>query len=240
MAARTKAVRNAADTYKRLQQAHPDADCELEPREPFRLLVAIILSAQTTDIAVNKLLPSLFARYPDAAALAQAEPEQVQELLKSIGMFRQKARNIIAMAKQLMERHGGQVPTDMDKLVELAGVGRKTANVLLGTAFGIASGIAVDTHVQRVAQRLGWTQNKEPDKIEQDLMGLFPKDAWPMVTHVLIFHGRRICTARNPNCPGCPVSDVCPSAFQAEQVGRKPARVRPPRASSATSRSSRG
>jgi endonuclease-3 len=223
---KSKAARLALETYSLLRAAHPDADCELAPREPFRLLVAVVLSAQTTDVAVNRLLPGLFKAFPDAAALSRAEPAQVEELIKTIGMFRQKARNLVGLATRITREHGGQVPRDLDALVALPGVGRKTANVVLGVAFGIASGVVVDTHVQRVSQRLGWTKHAEAVPIEQDLEALFPADTWIAASHVLIFHGRRVCTARTPACESCPVMKQCPSAGRAEQVGRKAVRPR--------------
>lgn len=223
---RTRAARLAAETYRRLLAAHPDATCALQHTDSFDLLVAVVLSAQTTDVAVNKLMPALIARYPDARSLAAAEPSDVEPMLRSIGMYRQKAKNIVALARKLVEQFEGKVPRAHDALVSLPGVGRKTANVVLGNAFGIAEGIAVDTHVQRVTQRLGWTRNTEPPEIERDLMSLLPRDQWIMSSHVLIFHGRRICSARSPSCDRCPVVDVCPSAFKAEEVGRKPSRAR--------------
>jgi len=189
------------------------------------LLVAIVLSAQTTDVAVNRALPALFADYPDVRTLAAAEPEAVAERLKTIGMFRQKAKHIVGLAKGLIERHGGQVPRDHDALLLLPGVGRKTANVMMGVAFGEATGVVVDTHVQRLSQRLGWTRQDKPDDIEKDLCKLFPREDWIMLSHVLIFHGRRVCTARSPACESCPVADACPSAGKAETVGRKPPRT---------------
>ncbi len=221
MPAKPKSVRNAADTYRRLRELHADATCELTPRDPFQLLIAVVLSAQATDVAVNKVTPGLFARFADAKALAAAEVGQVEELIKTIGMYRQKARNVIGIAKKLVEDHGGVVPGDLEALVQLPGVGRKSANVVLGTAFGIASGIVVDTHVQRLSQRLGWTKQTKPELIEKELTKLFPVDDWIMLSHVLIFHGRRVCTARAPACGSCPVTDACPSAGSAEDVGRK-------------------
>lgn len=211
----------------RLQALHPDAHCELDHRNPFELLVATVLSAQTTDVAVNKVTPGLFAKYPDARALAEADPARdVEPLLSRLGMFRQKSRNIVSLAKSLVESHGGEVPRTLAELVKLAGVGRKTANVVLGVAFNAPEGVVVDTHVQRVSQRLGWTTNTEPEKIEKDLCALIPQDKWDITSHVLIFHGRRICFARKPNCEGCGVNDACPSAFDAEHVGRKAGRAR--------------
>jgi len=216
--------RAAHETYERLVAFHPNADCELTPREPFRLLLAIVLSAQTTDVAVNKALPGLFLVFPDVGSLAQADPVLVADQIKTIGMYRQKAKHIVGLAKQLVEKHDGQVPTDFEALLALPGVGRKTANVLMGVGFGVPTGVVVDTHVQRVAQRLGWTTQQEPSKIEEDLANLFPKEDWIMLSHVLIFHGRRVCGARSPACEGCPVVDACLSAGKAAQVGRKSTR----------------
>jgi endonuclease-3 len=189
-------------------------------------LVATVLSAQTTDVAVNQITPRLFARWPDAPALARARQADVEKTINRIGMFRQKSKNIIGLAKALVEKHGGEVPRRMQDLVELPGVGRKTANVVLGVAFGAPEGVVVDTHVQRLSQRLGWTKQNEPPKIERDLIELFPREEWDMLAHTLIFHGRRICTAQRPACAACPVNDVCPCAFKAERVGRKVPRLR--------------
>jgi endonuclease-3 len=218
---RTKAARAAPATYARLHALHPEADCELAPREPFQLLVAVVLSAQTTDVAVNRALPGLFARYPDVRALAAADASHVAELIKTIGMFNQKAKNLVGLAKGIVERFAGEVPPTIDELTSLPGVGRKTANVMLGVSFGVASGVVVDTHVQRLAQRLGWSRSNKPDEIERDLMALLPREHWIMLSHVLIFHGRRVCTARAPACESCGVADACPSAGKAEAVGRK-------------------
>lgn len=224
--ARSLAVREAADTYAKLRLAHPDAHCELAHDGPFQLLVATVLSAQTTDVAVNQLTPALFRRWPTPAALAGASLAEVEQALSRIGMFRQKARNITRLAQQLVEQHAGEVPRSLTELILLAGVGRKTANVVLGVAFGMAVGVVVDTHVQRLAQRLGWTRKTTPEEIEADLMRVFPEQDWPMLAHTLIFHGRRVCTARSPQCLGCPVASQCRSAFKAERVGRKPPRAR--------------
>ncbi len=212
--------------FARLCAIHPDAHCELHHETDFQLLVATVLSAQTTDVAVNKLTPTLFRRYPNAKKLAKAKPEDVQEILSSIGMFRQKTKNILGLAKMLVENHGGQVPRTLDELVVLPGVGRKTANVVLGVAFGAPEGVVVDTHVMRIAQRLGWTKNADATAIEKDLCALLPQTDWDAASHTLIFHGRRICFARKPNCEGCDVNDACPSAFKAENVGRKAPRSR--------------
>lgn len=227
--AEIKAAREKARaTFAKLRALYPDAHCELDHRDPFTLLVATVLSAQTTDVLVNKVTPHLFARWPDAASLAAAAPEVVGALLRErgLGMYNQKAKNIVGLARGLVERHGGQVPRTLDELVKLPGVGRKTANVVLGVAFGAPEGVVVDTHVQRLSQRLGWTAHTEPPEIEPDLCGLFPREDWDMLSHVLIFHGRRTCFAQRPACASCGVSADCPSAFRAETIGRKPPRKR--------------
>ncbi|MFT3764485.1 MAG: endonuclease III [Minicystis sp.] len=191
--------------------------------------MATVLSAQTTDVLVNKVTPHLFARYPDARTLAAADPAAVGELLRErgLGMYNQKARNIVGLARGLVEKHGAEVPRTLAELIELPGVGRKTANVVLGVAFGAPEGVVVDTHVQRLSQRLGWTTHTEPPEIEQDLCGLFPREDWDMISHTLIFHGRRMCFAQRPACASCGISADCPSAFRAETIGRKPPRKRP-------------
>ncbi len=224
--ARSKAQKAAPITFERLKKAHPDAHCELAHVSPFQLIVATVLSAQSTDVAVNQVTPALFTRWPTPEALAQAEVSEVETALNRLGMFRQKSKNIVGLAKKLVAEHGGEVPRTLLELVQLPGVGRKTANVVLGVAFGSPEGVVVDTHVQRISQRLGWTKNTTPDKIEQDLMGLFDRSDWDPLSHTLIFHGRRICTARKPACASCTINDACPSAFHAEQVGRKPPRQR--------------
>ncbi len=221
-------VRHVRSTYKKLVAAHPDAHCELVHQNAFELLVATALSAQSTDVQVNKVTPSLFAAFPTPPALAVAPPQRVEALINRLGMYRQKSRNLTAMARALVTDHGGEVPPDLDALVSLPGVGRKTANVVLGVAFQAPVGVVVDTHVQRIAQRLGWTQHSTPDKIERDLMRLLPKGEWDRVSHTLIFHGRRICSARKPSCSTCPVQKLCPSAFRAEEVGRKAKKPRRP------------
>lgn len=224
--ARSRAVREATTTLSRLARQHADAHCELLHKSPFELIVATVFSAQSTDVAVNRITPDFFARWPDAKTLAKADPAQVERALGSIGMFRQKTKNVIGLAKKLSDEHRGEVPRSLAELVLLPGVGRKTANVVLGVAFGTPEGVVVDTHVQRISQRLGWTKHCEPELIERDLMKLFPKKDWDRLSHILIFHGRRICSARKPACAACPVNDVCPSAFRAENVGRKPGRLR--------------
>ena len=213
--------------YTRLREHHADAHCELDHRNAFELVCATVLAAQSTDVAVNKVTPALFAKYPNAEALAAATQDEVEALVSRIGMFRMKSKSLIGLAKRIVEKHGGAVPQTLAELVELPGVGRKTANVVLGVAFGKSEGIVVDTHVQRISQRLGWTKETEPVEIEQDLIKVIPKKDWDNVSHVLIFHGRRICFARSPECDKCPVNDACPSAFEAENIGRKPSR--PPR-----------
>jgi endonuclease-3 len=226
MARKSKALLLARETFRRLRAFHADAHCELDHKSPFELLVATVLSAQTTDVLVNRITPDLFRAYPDPVTLARAKPPVVEKILNRMGMFRQKTKNVIGLANKLVEKHGGQVPRTLAELVELPGVGRKTANVVLGVAFNAPEGVVVDTHVQRISQRLGWTKNTDPPKIEQDLVALFPREDWDMLSHVLIFHGRRVCFARKPSCSTCVVNDVCPSAFKAENVGRKPPRVR--------------
>lgn len=218
--------RSVRDTYEKLALAHPDAHCELDHTSPFELVVATALSAQSTDVQVNRVTPDLFKKFPTPEKLARAEQAEVEECVNRLGMFRQKAKNLIGLAKKLVSEHGGEVPADQAKLVELPGVGRKTANVVLGVAFQAPVGVVVDTHVQRITQRLGWTKNTTPEKIERDLMDLLPSSEWDRVSHILIFHGRRICSARKPACSTCPVNKECPSAFHAEEVGRKPKKVR--------------
>jgi endonuclease-3 len=209
-----------------LRKAYPDAHCELDHKNAFELIVATVLSAQTTDVNVNRATPELFRLWPTSKALAQARVGEVEPVIAKIGMYRQKAKNIVRLAQLLEERHGGEVPRTLAELVELPGVGRKTANVVLGVAFGAPEGVVVDTHVQRISQRLGWTRNTTPEKIELDLMHQFEQKDWDILSHTLIFHGRRTCTARAPICSGCVVNESCPSAFNAENVGRKPSRLR--------------
>ncbi|HEX7601936.1 MAG TPA: endonuclease III [Polyangiaceae bacterium] len=216
----------ALRAFDALAKHHHDAHCELDHGSPFQLLCATVLSAQSTDVMVNKVTPGLFAAHPDAASMAEATPEQLEALVNRLGMYRQKSKNLVGLAKKLVEKHTGEVPRTLPELVELPGVGRKTANVVLGVCFGNPEGVVVDTHVMRVAQRLGWTRNTDAADIEQDLCKLLPRRHWDRASHVLIFHGRRICGAERPKCEECPVKDLCPSAFNAEKVGRKPPRVR--------------
>ena len=205
-------VRHARAIQRRLEVAYPDAHCELDFTTPLQLLVATILSAQCTDKRVNMVTPALFARYANARALAGAAQEEIQELVKSTGFFRNKAKNILGMARALVEEHGGEVPRSMEALVRLPGVGRKTANVILGNAFGVNEGIVVDTHVGRLANRFGLTRETDAVKVEQALIPLFERDAWTMLSHLMIWHGRRVCDARKPRCGECTVRDICPSA----------------------------
>jgi endonuclease-3 len=204
---------HAAALLDRLLAQYPDAHCALDFSNPFELLCATILSAQCTDKRVNIVTPALFARYPNANALAAARQEDVEELVKSTGFFRSKAKSLIGMATGLVERHGGQVPADMESLVVLPGVGRKTANVILGNAFGRNDGIVVDTHVGRLSNRLALTSQSDAVKIEQALVPLFPQEHWTMLSHLLIEHGRQVCEARSPKCGACFLADVCPSAL---------------------------
>ena len=200
------------EILKRLHAEYPDARCSLEFRNPFQLLVATILSAQCTDERVNQVTPALFKRYPEPADLADARPEELEELIKSTGFFRNKTRSLLGMSNGLVERHGGKVPGEMDELVDLPGVGRKTANVVLGNAFGKAEGVVVDTHVTRLSQRLGLTQHKDAVKIELDLMELVPRDEWTIISHLFIDHGRAVCKAPTPRCEVCVLNDRCPSS----------------------------
>lgn len=201
---------------RQLAKTYADAVCALNHQSPFQLLAATILSAQCTDERVNMVTPELFRRWPTAADLAQAPQDEVEDVIRSTGFFRAKANNLIGMAKGLVARHGGELPQTLEELTALPGVGRKTANVLLGTAFGIASGIVVDTHVKRISKLLGLTESDNPEQIERDLMELLPKQEWINFSHRLIHHGRQICIARRPKCAECPLLPNCP------QVGLPP------------------
>jgi endonuclease III len=216
----------ARSVFAELKAHHHDAHCELDHQSPFELIVATVLSAQSTDVMVNQVTPELFRRWPTPAKLAAASPPDVEKTIGRLGFFRQKTKSIVGLAQKLVADHGGQVPRSLDELVKLPGVGRKTANVVLGVAFGAPEGVVVDTHVQRLSQRLGWTKHTEPPEIERDLMRTFAQGDWDALGHVLIFHGRRICTAIKPACAACPVAARCPSAFHAEKIGRKPGRPR--------------
>jgi endonuclease-3 len=199
-----------------LERAHPEARCALDYRTPFQLAVATILSAQCTDERVNQVTPRLFERYPDARTLAAAPLADVEEIVRSTGFFRAKARSITGFAQGLVERHGGDLPRTMEALVPLPGIGRKTANVVLGHAYGVNEGIAVDTHVLRVTNRLGLAEGDDPAKVEAQLMGLVPRERWTRTTDLLIFHGRKVCDARRPACGMCPVFAEC--AWESRQA----------------------
>jgi endonuclease-3 len=205
-------VARASEVYDLLTDEYPDAHCELAFRNPFQLGVATILSAQTTDVRVNMVTPGLFERYADAEALANAQQEDVEQIVRSTGFFRNKARNIIGFARGLMADHDGQVPKTMAELSALPGVGRKTANVVLGNAFGLDEGVVVDTHVKRLSTLLQFTKQKTPEKVEQDLIVLFPQERWTLLSHLLIWHGRRVCDAKKPRCEACTLSGLCPSS----------------------------
>lgn len=197
-----------AELIEEMRKLYPEAECALVHEDRFQLLIAVVLSAQTTDKSVNQVTPALFGRYPDAAALASAQAEDLEEILKRIGMYRTKAKNIIALSKMLMEKHGGQVPGDYDLLTELPGVGRKTANVVLSVGFGEPR-IAVDTHVFRLANRIGITAEKNVLDTELSLMKAIPREHWIMMHHALIWHGRQVCSARNPKCSECAIESLC-------------------------------
>ncbi|HEX9442512.1 MAG TPA: endonuclease III [Candidatus Binatia bacterium] len=203
--------RRARAIAARLAEAYPGLKVPLDHKNTFELLVAVILSAQSTDEMVNRVTPELFRRYPSPAALARAPLGQIEKLIRRLGLFHAKALALKKMSRQLAESHAGEVPATMEELTSLAGVGRKTANVILGHAFGVP-GIIVDTHCKRVSRRLGLTREEDPEKIERDLMKLLPPEEWTGFSHRLVLHGRRVCHARKPDCPRCPVNDLCPSA----------------------------
>ena len=203
-------VRRARQMNRMLGDLYPDAHTELNFGTPFQLLVATVLSAQTTDVRVNLTAPTLFAKYPTPAALAAANPEDVETILKPTGFFRAKTKSVMGLSVALQERFGGEVPRTLDEMVTLPGVGRKTANVVLGNAFGIP-GITVDTHFGRLSRRFGWTTSTEPEKVEAEVGSLFPRRDWTVLSHRLIWHGRRICHARKPACGACPLAALCPS-----------------------------
>ena len=202
----------APEVTARLKAEYPDARTELDWSNPLELLVATILSAQTTDVQVNRVTESLFSKYRTAEDYADSTPDELEEDIRPTGFYRNKARSLRGMASALVEEHGGEVPRTMSELVALPGVGRKTANVVLGNAFGTNEGIVVDTHVRRVSGRLGLTESSDPVKIEQELMRLVPEGDWTIFSHLLILHGRRTCKARKPDCPNCILNDICPSA----------------------------
>jgi endonuclease-3 len=207
---RTGLVRRARKMNRILAETYPDAHCELNFTSPFQLLVATVLSAQTTDVRVNLTTPELFAKYPSAEDLAAANPEDVEVILKPTGFFRAKTKSVIGLSVALRDRFGGEVPGRLKDLVTLPGVGRKTANVVLGNAFGVP-GITVDTHFARLSRRFGWTEADEPEKIEAEVGKLIPRSEWTILSHRLIWHGRRICHARKPACGACPLARLCPS-----------------------------
>lgn len=205
----------------RLRAAYPNAHCELNHSNPLELLVATILSAQCTDKQVNIVTAELFKKYKTAADYANAPLPQLEQDLRAIGLFRNKAKSVRACCQALLEKHNGQVPATMDELVQLGGVGRKTANVVLGNAFNVNVGVVVDTHVARLSNRLGYTNETKPEKIEADLIKLVPQPDWTLFSHELIWHGRRRCYARNPDCPNCEVQTLCPSAFRVAKAEAK-------------------
>ena len=216
------AKRRAPELLTRLGDLYPHATCSLDWRTPYELLVATMLSAQCTDERVNQITPALFERFPDATAAAAVEPEQVEPYVKSAGFFRNKAKNIVASSRLLIERHGGAVPRTMEELLVLPGVARKTASVVLAWCYGINAGVTVDTHVARLSQRLKLSKHSEPRRIEPDLMQLVPQADWQTLSIRLIFHGRAVCTARSPRCGACPIADLCPSG---EALSARPVRT---------------
>jgi endonuclease-3 len=203
-----------------LAEAYPDADTELDFTTPLELLVATVLSAQSTDKRVNEVTPALFARYPDAAAYAAADRGELEAMIQPAGLHRSKAASIQGLAQVICDKHGGEVPRTLDELVALPGVGRKTANVVLGNAYGVP-GLAVDTHVGRLARRFGWTSQTAPEKVEADLMELFPPAEWTDLSHRMILHGRRVCHARKPACESCPLNALCPSSTVTAGTGAR-------------------
>ena len=207
-----------------LAETWPDAVCELDHQNAYQLIVATILSAQSTDKMINTITPALFQKYPDPRALAAANPAEVEQMIFKSGFYRNKTKSLIGMAKAVVERHGGEIPQTMEELVALPGVARKTANVVLGTAMGKNEGVVVDTHVMRLSQRLGITRAEDPVEIEQDLMRLLPREQWTIFAHRMIWHGRRICTAKNPDHEHCLLAPICPTAtlIPAKQLTSKP------------------
>jgi endonuclease-3 len=215
--ASSPAAERLPEIIRLLRLLHPDATCALDYQNPLQLLVATILSAQCTDERVNKVTPGLFARYPTAQALAEADREELEQIIHSTGFFRNKAKNVQEACRRIVLEYGGEVPNNMADLLSLAGVARKTANVVLGNCYGIADGVVVDTHVKRLAERLGLSAHTDPEKIERDLMALAPQAEWIDLSHLLIFHGRRVCDARKPRCGECPLSPLCPFANAVQQ-----------------------
>ena len=205
----TEPAENILDVLHGLEKAYPEAHCALQYKNPYQLLVATILSAQCTDIRVNLVTKGLFLSYPDSESLAEADLSVLEQQIRSTGFFRNKARNLIDCARMIRDRFGGEVPSSMEELIQLPGVGRKTANVVLGNAFRVP-GVVVDTHVKRISFRLGWTKNTDPEKIEIDLCRIWPREKWVQTSHILIFHGRKVCKAPVPVCSQCPVERLCP------------------------------
>lgn len=206
----------AAKVIELLEKEYPDAKVALHYSNPLELLIATILSAQATDEQINQITPKLFKRYRTAEDFANADRQELEQIIKSSGFYHNKAKNIQNCCKMLVEKYDSKVPKTMDELLELPGVARKTANIVLTNAYGIVEGVAVDTHVRRLAQRLGLSEKDDPNKIEQDLMQLVPKPKWMRITDLLIWHGRRVCTAKKPNCAGCVLNTICPCAFTFE------------------------
>lgn len=204
----------AAKILELLGKQYPDAKIALQYTNPLQLIVATILSAQATDEQINKITPVLFKKYKTVEDFAHADIKELEQQIRSSGFYHNKAKNIQNCCKMLVEKYGGKVPKTMNELLELPGVARKTANIVLQNAYGVIEGIAVDTHVRRLSQRLGLSDKDDPNKIEQDLMQLVPKDKWMKITDLLIWHGRQICTAKKPNCAGCVLNKICPCAFQ--------------------------
>ncbi|WP_329176276.1 endonuclease III [Streptomyces sp. NBC_01477] len=213
-------VRQARRINRELAEVYPYAHPELDFENPFELLIATVLSAQTTDLRVNQTTPALFAKYPTPEAMAAAQPEELEQILRPTGFFRAKARAALGLSAALRDDFGGEVPGRLEDLVKLPGVGRKTANVVLGNAFGVP-GITVDTHFGRLSRRFGWTTSQDAEKVEQDVAGLFPKSDWTMLSHRVIFHGRRICHSRKPACGACPIAPLCPSYGEGEMDPEK-------------------
>ncbi|MBS2962760.1 endonuclease III [Actinocrinis puniceicyclus] len=209
-------TRRARRINRVLAEIYPDAHCELDFGSAFQLLCSVVLSAQTTDVRVNLTTPALFARYPAAEDMAAADPVELEQLIKPTGFYRNKAKSLLGLAAAVCDRFGGEVPRTLEELITLPGVGRKTANVVLGNAFGVP-GITVDTHFGRLARRFGWTRQEDPVKVESEVGALFPRAEWTMLSHRLIFHGRRVCHSRRPACGACPVAPLCPSRGIGEQ-----------------------
>jgi len=210
--AKAKKRERALEVASRMSERYAVMDSFLEYHDPFMLTIAVMLSAQTTDKAVDKVMPELFRRWPDAQSMAGADPLEIEEVIRTIGFYRVKAMNCVGCAQMVCARFGGEVPSSMEELMQLPGVGRKTANIVLNEAFGIVEGIAVDTHVYRIAHKLRFSNAKTPDDTEQDLLALFPKESWKPINKQFVVFGREVCIARHPKCAECPLNDLCPSA----------------------------